>query len=119
MFIGHYGVAFALKKYNPRLSLGFLFIAVQLADIAFFIFLPLGIENARIVPGFTAANSFDLYDFPITHSLFGSLAWAAAAFLFTRYVALRSSAATAAYKTRTALLAKPSFLTLGCIKLLT
>lgn len=104
MFIGHYGIALGLKKYAPKISLGFLFIAVQLADIAFFIFLPLGIENARIVPGFTAANSFDLYDFPITHSLVGSLAWAAAVFLFVRYIALRSSTATAAYKNRTALL---------------
>ncbi|MFX1273281.1 MAG: hypothetical protein ACFFAX_16485 [Promethearchaeota archaeon] len=104
MFIGHYGIALGLKKYTPEISLGFLFIAVQLADIAFFIFLPLGLENARIVPGFTAANSFDLYDFPITHSLAGSLAWAAAVILFVRYIALRSSTATAAHKNRTALL---------------
>jgi hypothetical protein len=91
MFVGHYGVALALKKYVPTLSLGILFLAVQLVDIAFFFFLLLGIEHARIVPGFTAANSFDLYDFPITHSLVGSLAWAAAAYLLVRLVGMRYS----------------------------
>ncbi|MHA1938269.1 MAG: hypothetical protein ACXABV_05920 [Candidatus Thorarchaeota archaeon] len=104
MFVGHYGVAFALKKYNPKLSLGFLFIAVQLVDIAFFILLPLGIENARIVPGFTEASSFDLYNFPITHSLVGSLAWTVAAFLVIRFIPLLNSTKTDSEKQRTALI---------------
>ncbi|MHA1933855.1 MAG: hypothetical protein ACW97A_01115 [Candidatus Thorarchaeota archaeon] len=104
MFIGHYGVALALKKYNQKLSLGFLFIAVQLVDIAFFIFLPLGIENARLVPGFTEASPFDLYDLPITHSLVGSLAWAATAFLVVRFVLPRNSTETDSDVNRTALI---------------
>ncbi|MFW9966641.1 MAG: hypothetical protein ACFFEA_05750 [Candidatus Thorarchaeota archaeon] len=94
MFIGHYGVAFVLKKYVPRLSLGVLFLTVQLVDIVFFIFLPLGIENARIIPDFTAANAFDLYDFPITHSLVGSFAWAVAVYLLFRFVTLKNSTGT-------------------------
>jgi len=92
MFIGHYGVALALKKYSPRTSLGFLFIAVQLVDIVFFVLLPLGIENARIIPGFTEASPFDLYDLPITHSLVGSLAWAGLAFLVVRFIPQATSA---------------------------
>ena len=68
MFIGHYGVAFALKKYAPKTSLGILFVAAQLVDIVFFILVPLGIENLRIIPGFTEASPFDLYNYPITHT---------------------------------------------------
>ena len=32
MFIGHYGVSFAVKRFAPRMSLGILFLAVQLLD---------------------------------------------------------------------------------------
>ncbi|MFX1263348.1 MAG: hypothetical protein ACFFAZ_14805 [Promethearchaeota archaeon] len=91
MFIGHYGVAFALKRYAPKTSLGLLFIAVQLSDIIFFVLLALGIEHARIIPGFTEASPLDLYDFPISHSLLGSLAWTVAAYLVVRFIPLRHS----------------------------
>ncbi len=102
MFIGHYGVAFALKKYAPKTSLGLLFIAAQLADIAFFILVPLGIEHLRIIPGYTEASPFELYDYPITHSLLGSLAWSLATYLVVRFFPLKSSADTA-YRQRAAL----------------
>jgi hypothetical protein len=75
MFIGHYGVSFAAKRWAPRLSLGTLFLAVQLLDVLFAIFVLVGIEKLRIVPGFTAYNPYDLYDMPYTHSLVGALAW--------------------------------------------
>ncbi|KXH76216.1 MAG: hypothetical protein AM326_03265 [Candidatus Thorarchaeota archaeon SMTZ-45] len=103
MFIGHYGIAFALKKYAPKTSLGFLFIAVQLADIAFFTLLLLGIEHARIIPGFTEASPLDLYDFPISHSLLGSLAWTVATYLVVRLIPLKNSN-NAPYRQRTALI---------------
>ena len=91
MFIGHYGIAFALKKYAPKTSLGILFVAAQLADIVFFILVPLGIENLRIIPGFTEASPFDLYNYPITHSLLGALAWAIGTYLVVRFILLRNS----------------------------
>ena len=75
MFVGHYGVSFAGKKPAPRLSLGILFLAVQLLDILFAVFVLLGIEKLRIVPGFTAFNPFDLYWMPYSHSLLGALLW--------------------------------------------
>lgn len=103
MFIGHYGIAFALKKYSSKTSLGILFIAVQLVDIAFFILLLLGIEHMRIVPGFTEASLFDLYDYPITHSLLGALGWSVATYLFVRLVLLRQ-ATDASYRQRAALI---------------
>ena len=102
MFIGHYGIAFALKRYAPKTSLGLLFIAAQLADIAFFILVPLGIEHLRIVPGYTQASPFELYDYPITHSLLGSLAWSVATYLVVRFIPLKSTADTA-YRKRAAL----------------
>jgi hypothetical protein len=75
MFVGHYGVSFAGKKPAPRLSLGVLFLAVQLLDILFAVFVLLGIEKLRIVPGFTAFNPYDLYWMPYSHSLLGALLW--------------------------------------------
>jgi hypothetical protein len=94
MFIGHYGIAFALKKYSPKTSLGALFIAVQLSDIIFFILAPLGIEHLRIIPGFTEASPFDLYDYPISHSLLGVIAWSIAIYLVVRFIPLRGTANT-------------------------
>ena len=78
MFVGHYGVSLAAKRPCPRLSLGLLFLAVQLLDVLFAIFVLLGIERLRIVHGFTAYNPYDLYRMPYTHSLLGALLWSVA-----------------------------------------
>jgi len=75
MFLGHYGVALALKRAEPKLSLGTLFVAVQLADLLWGIFLLLGWERARIVPGHTAITPLEFLHYPISHSLVGTLAW--------------------------------------------
>lgn len=78
MFAGHYGVAFALKRAEPRVSLGTLFLAVQLVDILWGGTLLLGWEHARVVPGYLAASPFEFLDYPITHSLLAGLGWGAA-----------------------------------------
>lgn len=78
MFIGHYGVSFAIKKKKPQIPLWLLFVAVQFVDILFFLFVLLGIEDLRIVPGFTVYNPYDLYKMPYTHSLLGNFVWAIA-----------------------------------------
>jgi hypothetical protein len=75
MFLGHYGVALALKRAEPKLSLGTLFVAVQLPDLLWGIFLLLGWEQARIVPGHTAVTPLEFLSYPISHSLVGALAW--------------------------------------------
>lgn len=75
MFIGHYGVALALRPLKGSPSLPVLFAAVQAVDIAFFSFLIPGIERMRIVPGATVMNSMDLYFLPYTHSLVGAAAF--------------------------------------------
>jgi membrane-bound metal-dependent hydrolase YbcI (DUF457 family) len=79
MFIGHYGASLAAKRLSPRLSLGLLFLAVQLLDVLFSVFVLLGIEKMAIVHGFTAYNPYDLYWMPYSHSLVGALAWSALA----------------------------------------
>ncbi len=79
MFIGHYGVSLAAKRVVPRMSLGLLFVAVQLVDILLASFVLGGVEKLRIVPGFTRATPYDLYFVPYSHSLAGAVLWSAAA----------------------------------------
>ena len=81
MFVGHYSASFAGKAADKRIPLWLLFIAVQFVDVMWAIFVLLGIERVRIVPGFTASNPLDLYYMPYTHSLVGAMAWAIAAAL--------------------------------------
>jgi hypothetical protein len=76
MFIGHYAASFAAKKAAPKLSLGLYFIGAQVLDVLFSLFVLLGIEKMRLVPGFTETNNYDLYYMPFTHSLVGAFAWA-------------------------------------------
>lgn len=75
MFLGHYGLAFALKRTEPKLSLGTLFIAVQLADLLWGGFVLLGWEEVRIEPGYTAVTPLQFVRYPISHSLVAMLAW--------------------------------------------
>jgi hypothetical protein len=77
MFIGHYGVSLAAKRYSPTLSLALLFLAVQFLDVLFSLFVLTGVEKMRIVHGFTAFNPYDLYFMPYSHSLLGALVWSA------------------------------------------
>ncbi len=56
MFVGHYGVSFAAKRGDRSISLWVLFVAVQLLDVFWSLFVFVGIEKVRIVPGITASN---------------------------------------------------------------
>ena len=78
MFTGHYSVSFAGRAAEKRIPLWLLFIAVQFIDVLWSIFVLLGIEKVRIVPGITASNALDLYYMPYTHSLLGALCWVSA-----------------------------------------
>jgi hypothetical protein len=81
LFTGHYSVSFAGRAEEKRLPLWLLFLAVQWIDVMWSLFVLLGIEKVRIVPGFTASNDLDLYYMPYTHSLLGVLCWSALAYL--------------------------------------
>ncbi len=76
MFLGHYGVALALKRAEPKLSLGTLFVAVQLADLLWGVFLLAGWERVRIDPGYTAVTPLQFLEYPISHGLVGMTCWA-------------------------------------------
>jgi hypothetical protein len=73
MFIGHYGPAFAAKPLARQVPLWLLFVAVQWLDFCWSALILLGVEKARIVPGFTQASALDLYYMPFTHGLIGAL----------------------------------------------
>ena len=75
MFIGHYAVALGAKRVSPGVSLGTLFLATQMVDLLWPLFLLLGFEHVRIDPGNTVMTPLDFYDYPITHSLLGAVAW--------------------------------------------
>jgi hypothetical protein len=89
MFIGHYAVALGAKRVTPRVSLGTLFLATQLIDLLWPIFLLLGLEHVRIDPGNTLMTPLDFYDYPITHSALGALLWAGA--IGGAYLAIKRS----------------------------
>lgn len=69
MFLGHFGVALAAKKVAPKTSLGLLVLAAQFADLLWPIFLLLGWEQVRIVPGVTRLTPLDFISYPWSHSL--------------------------------------------------
>ncbi len=79
MFLGHYGLALALKRAEPKLSLGTLFLAVQLCDLLWGAFLLLGWEHVRIVTDGSSPIPFEFYDYPISHSLVGTMVWSVVA----------------------------------------
>lgn len=92
MFIGHFALAFAAKKVEPKVSLGTYFFAFQFADLLWPTLLVLGMEKVEISPGITAATPLDFVSYPISHSLLMMSVWGAF-FGITYYVAKRNSLA--------------------------
>lgn len=78
MFIGHFALGFATKRAVPRVSLGALFLACQLADLVWPNLVLLGIESFAIVPGYTATTPLRFDSYPFSHSLLGLTVWGAA-----------------------------------------
>ena len=78
MFIGHFAVGFAAKKYAPRTSLALLLAAPLLSDLLWPWFLLFGWERVRVDPGNTRFVPLDLEYFPWSHSLLMCVIWATA-----------------------------------------
>jgi len=76
MFVGHYAVGLAAKKFAPRASLGALMAAPILLDLLWPIFLLIGWEQVSIVanPNPFLRLQFDSY--PISHGLVAVIGWA-------------------------------------------
>ena len=95
MFIGHWAPALAVAARRKTPGIATLFIAGQLIDWAFFALVLLGVEHLRFSPGISAMNPMDLYSMPYTHSLLGSIGFAAA-FAGLVWLATRDRAAALA-----------------------
>jgi LexA-binding, inner membrane-associated putative hydrolase len=76
MFIGHFAVGFAAKRFAPRTSMAALIAAPMLADILWPIFLLLGWEEVRIDPGNTRFTPLGFVHYPWSHSLLMLVIWA-------------------------------------------
>jgi len=88
MFVGHYGIALAAKRLSPRTSLGWTFLAVQFLDVLWVPAILLGIEHARMIPGYLPASNIKFTDFPWTHSLVMAIAWSWLVFRFSKSAVL-------------------------------
>ena len=78
MFVGHFAVGFASKRFAPKTSLGALLAAPLLLDLLFPFFVLAGIEHVRFVPDApTAFLRMDLTMIGWSHSLVTSLLWSA------------------------------------------
>lgn len=94
MFVGHYGPALAAKAGARSAPLWLFVVAAQFLDYLWASFILVGVEHARIVPGFAAMSTLDLYDMPWTHSLVAALIWSAVFALLVRFfLRIRSAAA--------------------------
>ena len=93
MFLGHFAIALGAKKAAPRASLGTLVLAAQFADLLWPVFLLLGWEQVRIVPGVTRVTPLDFVSYPYSHSLVAQLLWGLGLGLV--YFALRRKARAA------------------------
>src|SRR5688500_2237903 len=99
MFIGHFAVAFAAKRAAPEVSLGTLFLACQLADLAWPVLVLAGIERFEIKPGITAFTPLDFIHYPWSHSLLMLALWGAllgGAYMAVRRADLRAGLVLAA-----------------------
>ena len=89
MFLGHYGVALAAKRVAPRVSLGVLVAAAQLADLVWPVMVLLGVERIRLNPTDNPFLNITFESYPWTHSLLAGVVWGVLAAL--GYYALRHS----------------------------
>lgn len=91
MFIGHYAVGLAAKRFAPGSSLGALIAAPILLDLLWPLFLLLGWEHVSIVPNSNPFLRLRFDSYPISHGLVAVIGWAtlfaSTYFGLTRYLA--------------------------------
>jgi hypothetical protein len=76
MFIGHFAVGFAAKKFAPRANLAALLAAALFLDILCPVLVLAGWEQVRIDPGNTRFTPLDFVRYPWSHSLLMAVVWA-------------------------------------------
>lgn len=75
MFIGHFALSFAAKRWVPRVSLAALFGAAAFADLLWPVLVAAGVEAVRITPGITVMTPLDFVSYPYSHSLVMLAVW--------------------------------------------
>lgn len=97
MFVGHYSASLLGKAVAPRVPLWVLLLAAQLVDVAWAIFILVGIERFHLDASLPS-NPLVLDHMPYTHSLVATVGWALAAgavvAVTARGDALRAAAVT-------------------------
>ena len=76
MFAGHLAVALATKRATPRAPLAALVAAAFGLDLLWPVLLLAGVEQVRIVPGYTAFTPLVFESYPWSHSLSMGFIWA-------------------------------------------
>ena len=73
MFLGHNGVAFAIKRVAPEISLTALFAAVQAPDLIWPALLVAGVEKVEPMKGPNGFLNLEFLSYPYSHSLLGTV----------------------------------------------
>ncbi len=81
MYVGHYGVAFALKKKYKQIPLWLMFLAVQLPDLLAFILILPGVERISYIGGTNPFYRTAIEYLPYSHSLLMNVIFAIAVLL--------------------------------------
>lgn len=76
MFIGHFAVGIAGRRLTPRTGLGWWFVSVVLLDALWPVFLLVGLEHAQLSGSSNPFLALTFTDYPFSHSLVASVAWA-------------------------------------------
>jgi hypothetical protein len=76
MFVGHYAVGLAAKRFAPRTSLGLLIAAPLLLDLLWPIFLLIGWEQVSIQPNPNPFLRLSFESYPLSHGLIAVVGWA-------------------------------------------
>ena len=76
MFVGHYAVGLAAKRFAPRTSLGILIAAPILLDLLWPILLLMGREHVSIVESSNPFLRLQFDSYPISHGLVAAIGWA-------------------------------------------
>jgi membrane-bound metal-dependent hydrolase YbcI (DUF457 family) len=78
MFVGHLAIALGAKRAAPRANLGWLMAGVTALDLIWPVFVLVGLEQVRIVPGATAFTPLVFDAYPWSHSLIMAIVWGVA-----------------------------------------
>jgi hypothetical protein len=76
MFVGHYAVGLAAKRFAPRTSLGLLIAAPLLLDLLWPIFLLIGWEQVSIQPNPNPFLRLSFDSYALSHGLIAVVGWA-------------------------------------------